>query len=63
MDERKTTIDTAQSMTRRGAARLGVAALVATAIGSLSLTHVAAREAERGDDRGRHHRRRRRHHR
>jgi hypothetical protein len=61
MDEKKTATDSAQSVTRREAARLGVAALVATAIGSLSLTRVAAREAERGDDRGRHHRHRRRH--
>jgi hypothetical protein len=61
MDEKKTPTGSAQSVTRREAARLGVAALVATAIGSLSLTRVAARERERGDDRGRHHRHRRRH--
>ena len=63
MSEEKTPTATAQSVTRREAARLGVAALVATAVGSLSLTRVAAREAERNDDRGRHHRRHRRHHR
>jgi hypothetical protein len=61
MAQNKIPTDSAQSVTRREAARLGVAALVATAIGSLSLTRVAAREAERGDDRGRHHRHRRRH--
>ena len=62
MSEEKSPTATAQSVTRREAARLGVAALVATAVGSLSLTGVSARERERGDDR-RHHRRHRRHHR
>jgi hypothetical protein len=61
MAENKTPTDSARSVTRREAARRGVAALVATAIGSLGLTQVAARERERGDDRGRHHRHRRRH--
>ena len=62
MSEEKTPAVTAQPVTRRDAARLGVAALLATAVGSLSLTRVAARERERGDDR-RHHRRHRRNHR
>ena len=60
MSEEKTPTVTAQSVTRREAARLGVAALVATAVGSLSLTGVAARERERGDDRRRRRRRERR---
>ena len=61
MDEKKTPTAGAQSVTRREAARLAVAALLATGIGSLGLTQVAARERERGDDRRRHHRHRRRH--
>jgi hypothetical protein len=61
MGEEKSPTDTAQTVTRREVARLGVAALVATAIGSLSLTRVAAREAERGDYRGRRRRHGRRH--
>ena len=63
--------DTEQPQTRRDVVRLG-AALLATGLGLASLTGVAARENEPGDDRGghrRHHRRhedrrhRRRHHR
>lgn len=49
--ERETAIDEIQPLSRRGFARLAVAGLLATGIGSATLRGVAAREKEAGDDR------------
>jgi hypothetical protein len=57
-DETRT--DTEQPQSRRDVVRLG-AALLATGLGLASLTGVAARENEPGDDRRRRRRRRRSH--
>ena len=62
-EEQDQIIDTSRPLSRRSFAMWGAAGLLATGIGALTLGHVSAREAERGDDRGGHERDDRRRHR